>query len=127
MTPCESARVCTPPIHEPVATLPLTLATCRPLAAPHKRRRGFVPVTGHRLEPGDDLAGVARVLSVQCPTLQDPLDTLGHVQPRAPHRCVQRHDAMFKQPADKGGGSCARPGCPIPVTSAAAEVPPATS
>ena len=45
-----------------------------------------------------------RVLPVQRPPLQDPLDALGHVQPRPPHRRVQRHDAVFKQPAHERGG-----------------------
>ena len=37
---------------QPVATLPLPLPPGRPLAAPLERRRGRVPVPGHRLEPG---------------------------------------------------------------------------
>src|SRR4051794_21321120 len=75
---------------DPVATFPLALPTGRTLPAPPEWRRGLVPVPGHGLEPGDDLAGVARVLTVQRPALQDPLDALGHVQPGAPHRRVQR-------------------------------------
>src|SRR3954470_19214681 len=53
-----------------------------PTAAPRERRRGRIPVARHRLEPPDDLLRPGRLLPVQRPPLQDPLDALGHVQPR---------------------------------------------
>src|SRR5438105_13494910 len=76
---------------DPVARLALAFAAALPLAAPLERRRLGVPVGGDRLQPGDDLLGVAGVLPAQGPALQDPLDALGHVQPRAAQRRVQRH------------------------------------
>src|SRR5262245_7457612 len=61
---------------ESVTPLALTLPPPPPLAAPLEGRRGFVPMPGDGLEPGDDLAGSVWVLTVQGPPLQDPLDAL---------------------------------------------------
>ncbi len=56
---------------------------------------------GHRvLQPGDNLCGGLRMLTIQCPSTQDALDGLGHVQPRSAEGCVKRHDPMREQPDD---------------------------
>src|SRR3712207_8274552 len=50
------------------------------------------------LEPGADLGGAPRVLPVEGATLEDALDGLGHVEPTAAERGVERHDAVPAQP-----------------------------
>ena len=50
------------------------------------------------LEPGADLGGALRVLPVEGATLEDALDGLGHVEPTAAERGVERHDAVPAQP-----------------------------
>src|SRR5215203_4521016 len=79
-----NASAC-PRAADSVAAFPLAPPTGGSLPAPHERRRGRVPVPGHRLEPADDLADVLRVLARQGPPLEDPLHALGHVQPRPAH------------------------------------------
>ena len=51
-------------------------------------------------------AGSLRVLAVQRPPLEDPLDALGHVQPRPAQRRVQRHDPVGEQPQTNSGVLC---------------------
>src|SRR5262245_56008237 len=71
-----------------VTPFALALPSPPPLAAPLERRRGLVPMSGHRLEPADDLPDRCRGLPAQRPPLQDPLDALRHVQPRPAQRRV---------------------------------------
>src|SRR5829696_1305351 len=61
---------------------------------------GGPPVPGLRrlLEPAADLGGALRVLAVEGAPLEDALDGLGHVQPAAAERGVERHDAVPAQP-----------------------------
>lgn len=75
------------------------LASQRTFATPLKRCGVVVPMTGHRLKPVDDLPGVGRMLSIQCPAHNDALDGLGHVQPTAPQWCLEREDTLTKHPA----------------------------
>ena len=58
-------------------------------------------MTGNRLEPGHDFCHRRGVLPIQRPPLENPLDALGHVQPRTTHRRVQRHDPVLEEPADE--------------------------
>jgi len=60
----------------------LALPTRGSLPIPHEWRWSRVPVPAHCFEPGDDLADVYQVLPRQGPPLEDPLQALGHVQPR---------------------------------------------
>src|SRR3954452_5873162 len=68
-----------------------------PLPAPAvpDERRGL-PVPGLRglLEPGADLGRALRVLTVERAPLEDALDGLGHVQPAAAERRVERHGVV---------------------------------
>src|SRR3954462_9471471 len=73
---------------DPVASLPLPPTPLHPLPAPPERRRVRIPVPRPRLEPADDLLGPLRMLAPQRPALQDPLDALGHVQPRPAQRGI---------------------------------------
>src|SRR3712207_7937454 len=50
------------------------------------------------LEPGADLGGAPRVLPVEGATLEDALDGLGHVEPAAAERGVERHGAVPAEP-----------------------------
>src|SRR5215218_6216854 len=59
-------------------------------AVPHKR--------GWLLKPASDLVWAMRMLPVERPALENTLDRLGHVEPAAAHRCIERHDAMRAQP-----------------------------
>ena len=69
-----------------------------PLAAPLKCSRVAVPRASHRFQPGNYLVGRAWVLSRERPPLQDPLDRLSHVQPRAAEWRVEWHDPLRNQP-----------------------------
>src|SRR5438128_11079049 len=84
-----------------VTTLTLTLTALQAFPTPLKRRRIPVPMLCHSLKPGDDFLGSGGMLTRKCPTLQNALDALGHVQPRTTQRGVQRHDPVTKQPQDK--------------------------
>src|SRR4029450_8012584 len=68
------------------------------LAIPEEGRGLPVPGTRGLLEPGADLGGALRVLPVGGATLEDALDGLGHVEPTAAERGVERHDAVPAQP-----------------------------
>src|SRR5215218_8664236 len=68
------------------------------LAVPEEGRGLPVPGTRGLLEPGADLGGAPRVLAVEGATLEDALDGLGHVQPAAAERGVERHDPAPAQP-----------------------------
>src|SRR5262245_55503937 len=76
-----SGRRC-PRCTDPVPPIPLSPLPPSPPTIPLERRRVGIPVGGRRLGPPNDLLGIGRVLPVQRPALQDPLDALGHVRPR---------------------------------------------
>jgi len=77
-----------------LVTLPTPLASELALAAPSERRRVGVPASGGRFEPVHDLLRGIWRLAFEGAADEDPLDRLGHVQPGAAQRGVQRHDAM---------------------------------
>src|SRR5690349_1544648 len=68
------------------------------LAVPDKGCGLAVPGLGGLLEPSADLSGRLGMLARQRPALEDALDGLGHVQPTAAERRVERHDAVLAQP-----------------------------
>src|SRR4051794_41967945 len=57
-----------------------------------------VPRFGGLLEPSADLCWALRMLAVERAPLEDALDGLGHVQPTAAERGVERHDAVLAEP-----------------------------
>src|SRR5271157_3183581 len=75
------------------------LAPPSSLTIPHKRRGFFVPPFHGLLQPVDDLLGALRMLAGQSAGHNDALHRLGHVEPRAAHRRVERHHPMCKEPA----------------------------
>src|SRR5579859_3726655 len=81
-----------------------SLATGFAFASPFEWSRVGIPRTSGGLQPVDDLLWVGRRLTGQSSLGDDPLDGLGHVQPGAAERCVQRHDAMLEQPHDEARG-----------------------
>ena len=89
-------------------TLSLSLSPLLTFAAPFKGRGSQVPVRSNRLEPGDDLIGVGRMLPIQSTPLENTLNAFGHVQPTASQRRVQGHDPMGEQPQDKLGRGMSR-------------------
>src|SRR3954447_21519781 len=84
------------------APLSGALAALEALAVPDERRGVGVPAGGRVVEPGDQAVLGPRLLSVEGAADDDPLDGLGHVQPGAADRRVERHDAMLEEPADDG-------------------------
>ena len=72
-------------------------------AVPYKRGWLLIPAPRRLLEPGPDLLGAVRMLSVQRAALEHALHRLRHVQPAAAHRRVERHDAMGAQPQHQVG------------------------
>src|SRR5215218_5032348 len=68
------------------------------LAVPEEGGGLAVPGLCGLLEPTADLGGAPRVLAVERAPLEDALDGLGHVQPTATERGVERHDAVPAQP-----------------------------
>jgi len=86
-----------------VAALAGAIPSCGALAAPFEGRRVAVPAARRRLQRGDDLRGRRRVRPLQGTALEDALDRLGHVQPAAAERRVERHDAVGAEPEDEGG------------------------
>src|SRR3954447_8354443 len=82
------------------------------LAVPGQRRGLLVPSAGRLLKPSPDLGRALRVLTIEGAALQDTLDRLGHVQPTAAERCVERHDAVPAQPEHHLG--CLMPGEIVP-------------
>ena len=69
-----------------------------PFAIPDKRRGLAVPGLSRLLEPGADLSGSARMLSIKGAAFEDALNGFSHVQPAAAERCVEGHDAVLAQP-----------------------------
>jgi hypothetical protein len=54
----------------------------------------------HRLvQPVDELVGALGMLAAESAALQDALEGLGHVEPGARERRVERPDAVLQQPA----------------------------
>src|SRR3982751_1158255 len=68
------------------------------LAIPQEGRGLPVPGLRRLLEPGADLRRALRMLAVERAPLEDALDGLGHVQPAAAERGVERHDAVLAEP-----------------------------
>src|ERR671917_1988477 len=68
------------------------------LAVPDERRGLPVPGPGGLLESGADLGRAPRVLAVERAALEDALDGLGHVQPAAAERRVERHEPGPAEP-----------------------------
>src|SRR5690349_20454053 len=68
------------------------------LAVPDKGCELAVPGLGSLLEPSADLGGRLGMLARQGAALENTLDGLGHVQPTAAERRVERHDAVLAQP-----------------------------
>ena len=76
------------------------LAALEALAVPDERRGVGVPARDGVVEPGDQVVLGLGVVSVEGAADDDPLDGLGHVQPGAADRRVERHHAVVEQPAD---------------------------
>src|SRR3954466_3025210 len=77
------------------APLPPPLAA---LAVPDKGGGLAVPGLSSLLEPSADLGGRLGMLARQGPALEDALDGLGHVEPTAAERRIERHNAVLAQP-----------------------------
>ena len=83
-----------------------SVATGFPFAGPFERRGIGVPGVSCSFQPADEFGRIGRRLTGQRAVGEDPLDGLGHVQPRPAERRVQRHHAMFEQPHDEAWGEC---------------------
>jgi len=83
-----------------VASCSGSLTPCRSFAAPLERSGGCVPAADGRGEPVLQVLGALGILTRQRPADYDALDRLGHVQPGAAQRGVERHHPMGAQPAD---------------------------
>ena len=70
------------------------LAALEALAVPDERSGGGVPARDRVVEPGDQVVLGLGLLSVEGAADDDPLDGLGHVQPGAADRRVERHHAV---------------------------------
>src|SRR3954454_11554565 len=81
-----------------MVSLAAPLTTEVALTVPGEGRGIGVPAARGRLEPVDDVVRGGRRLSVERATDEDALDRLGHVEPGAAQRRVQRHDAVLDQP-----------------------------
>src|SRR5438876_7536284 len=68
------------------------------LAVPDERGWRGVPAHDGVVEPGDQVVLGLRLMPVERPTDEDPLDGLGHIQPGAAERGVQRQDPVPEQP-----------------------------
>src|SRR3954465_11323451 len=84
------------------APLSGALAAFEALTMPDERGWMGVPAGDGVVEPGDQVVLGLGLLSVECAADDDPLDGLGHVQPGAADRRVERHDAVLEEPADDG-------------------------
>src|SRR3954471_447300 len=73
-------------------------APLAPLAVPDKGGGLAVPGLSSLLEPSADLGGRLGMLARQGPALEDALDGLGHVEPTAAERRIERHNAVLAQP-----------------------------
>src|SRR5215213_8616862 len=87
-----------------VVTLAAALAAELALAVPGEGSRVGVPAARGRLEPVDDVVRGGRCLSGERATDEDALDRLGHVEPGAAQRGIQRHDAVLDQPQHQTRG-----------------------
>src|SRR3954463_7471269 len=68
------------------------------LAMPQEGRGLPGPGLRRLLEPRADLRRALRVLAGERAPLEEALDGLGHVQPAAAERGVERHDAVLAEP-----------------------------
>src|SRR3954451_5805446 len=86
--------------------VPLTAAFASelPFAAPLEGSGVGVPAARGGFEPVNDVVRGAGVLAGEGATDEDALDRLGHVQPGAAERGVERHDAVLDQPEDQARG-----------------------
>lgn len=84
--------------------LPTALASEEALTTPDEGCGVGIPAACRGFEPVDDVVGGGWGLSIKGAADEDALDRLGHVQPGATERGVQRHDAMLDQPEDKARG-----------------------
>ena len=82
------------------APLSGALAALEALAVPDERSGVGIPARDRVVEPGNQVVLGRRLLSVEGAADDDPLDGLGHVQPGAADRRVERHDPMVEQPAN---------------------------
>src|SRR5215211_4050779 len=87
-----------------VMALSAALAAELALTTPDERRRIGVPATRGLFEPAHNLLRGGRRLPFERAAGEDALDRLGHVQPGAAERGVQRHDAAGDQPEDQARG-----------------------
>src|SRR5215208_7942151 len=94
----------TGPAERVVAPLAAALASELALAGPDEGGGVGVPAARRRFEPGDDVARRSRGLAGQCTADEDALDRLGHVQPGAAERGIERHDAVGDQPQHERRG-----------------------
>ena len=66
------------------------------LAVPHKRRWVLIPSVYGLLQPVDDLLGRLGMLPGECPTHDDALQRLSHVEPGARNGRIERQDAVLE-------------------------------
>src|SRR3954452_10567543 len=84
------------------APLSGALAALEALAVPDERGGVGVPARDRVVEPGDQVVLGLGMLAVEGAADDDPLDGLGHVQPGAADRGVERHDPVLEEPAEDG-------------------------
>src|SRR5918995_7535033 len=84
--------------------LAAALASELALAAPLEGGGVGVPAPCGRLEPVDDIVRGTGGLAGERAADEDALDRLGHVQPGAAERRVERHDAVGDQPQHQARG-----------------------
>src|SRR5438132_491015 len=82
------------------AALSGALASLEALAVPDERRGVGVPARDGLGEPGDQVVLGLGVVSVEGAADDGPLDGLGHVQPGAADRRVERHHGHHPQSQD---------------------------
>ena len=87
-----------------VVPLAAALAPELALAGPLERGGVGVPAARGGFEPVDDVVRGGRGLAGERAADEDALDRLGHVQPGAAERGVERHDAVLDQPQDQARG-----------------------
>src|SRR4051812_14857853 len=87
-----------------VVALAAALASEQALAGPLEGCGIGVPAARGGFEPVDDVVWARRGLASECAADEDPLDRLGHVQPGAAERGIERHDAVLNQPEHEGRG-----------------------
>src|SRR5204863_3595022 len=86
---------------------PCTLAPLLAFATPDKRRGIRIPASYRLLQPADDLLCLLGMLASQSAPHDDALHGLGHIEPRASQRRIERHDAVAKKPGEQVVGEMA--------------------